>query len=208
MNKEQKLAEVKQCLASGMSQRAMVTHFASLGVYTTQPTLSRYCTDLAMRGETKKYPPRKIPTTRLRPRLVIPLKATAGSVGHDVRASIEQHLDLHPLTPVKVPTGLACRIPPGLWLEVRPRSGLSAEGVVAVPGTIDTDYHGEICVVLINMSRSAYTITPGMRIAQLVAHLVADVSFAAATGRAVVDPNAPALEGERGAGGFGSTGVE
>ena len=132
--------------------------------------------------------------------LDLPAYATAGAAGMDVQAAIETDIILTPRSRVAVPTGLTMAIPPGFEIQVRPRSGLALRHGVTVanaPGTIDSDYRGEVKVILINLGSEPATITRGMRIAQLVA---APVSQASLT---LVDT----LSGtERGSGGFGSTG--
>ena len=101
-----------------------------------------------------------------------------------------------------IPTGVALALPPGTEGQVRPRSGLAAEHGVTVlnsPGTIDSDYRGEVSVILVNHGKAAYVVERGMRIAQLVIALVASVS---------VRRVEKLLETERGSGGFGSTGTK
>ena len=133
--------------------------------------------------------------------LALPSYATAGAAGMDVEAAVEADMVLAPGRRAAVPTGLAMAIPAGFEIQVRPRSGLAQKHGVTVanaPGTIDSDYRGEVKIMLINLGEDDFTITRGMRIAQLV---VAPVSLA---GLAVADT----LETtDRGSGGFGSTGV-
>ena len=133
--------------------------------------------------------------------LSLPSYATAGAAGMDVEAAVEADMVLAPGRRAAVPTGLAMAIPAGFEMQVRPRSGLALKHgvtVVNAPGTIDSDYRGEIKIMLINLGEDDFTITRGMRIAQLV---VAPVSLAVL---AVADT----LETtDRGSGGFGSTGV-
>lgn len=128
----------------------------------------------------------------------LPVRATAGAAGYDICAS--EAVTLAPGAFGKVRTGLKLAIPPGYEAQVRPRSGLAARQGVTVlnaPGTIDSDYRGEVCVVLINHGREPFVIEPGMRIAQLVFAPVTAVTFRDVP---TLDPTA------RGAGGFGSTG--
>ena len=133
--------------------------------------------------------------------LALPSYATAGAAGMDVEAAVEADMVLAPGRRAAVPTGLAMAIPAGFEIQVRPRSGLALKNGVTVanaPGTIDSDYRGEVKIMLINLGEDDFTITRGMRIAQLV---VAPVSLAVL---AVADT----LETtDRGSGGFGSTGV-
>lgn len=133
--------------------------------------------------------------------LSLPSYATAGAAGMDVEAAVEADMLLAPGRRAAVPTGLTMAIPAGFEIQVRPRSGLTLKNGVTVanaPGTIDSDYRGEVKIMLINLGEDDFTITRGMRIAQLV---VAPVSLAIL---AVADT----LEAtDRGSGGFGSTGV-
>ena len=135
--------------------------------------------------------------------LPLPEYQTPESAGMDLCAALNQPLVLRPLDRVAVPCGLAMALPAGYEAQVRPRSGLALKhgiGVINAPGTIDADYRGELKVPLINLGRDDFTITRGMRIAQLV---IAPVSRAQWQPVAGVE-DLPASE--RGAGGFGSTG--
>lgn len=126
---------------------------------------------------------------------------TEGSAGADLRARIPGSVTLGPGERAAVPTGLRIELPPGYEAQVRPRSGLALEkGLTCLnsPGTIDSDYRGEIKVILVNHGREAATILDGDRIAQLVVAPVARARFEAA---AVLGASG------RGAGGFGSTGA-
>ena len=133
--------------------------------------------------------------------LALPSYATAGAAGLDVDAAVEAYLASLPGRRAAVPTGLAMAIPAGFEIQVRPRSSLALKHGVTVanaPGTIDSDYRGEVKIMLINLGEDDFTITRGLRIAQLV---VAPISLAVL---AVADT----LETtDRGSGGFGSTGV-
>jgi dUTP pyrophosphatase len=139
------------------------------------------------------------------PALPLPTRATAGSAGLDLRASLLAEdravgLALPPLGRLLVPTGLSIAIPEGHEGQVRPRSGLAARHGVTVanaPGTIDADYRGELAVLLFNLGAETYRVRHGERIAQLV---VAPVTRATAI-RVELLPPTP-----RGGGGFGSTG--
>lgn len=130
----------------------------------------------------------------------LPEYKTAGAAGADLRAALEAPLRLEPGQRAAVPTGLRLEIPSGWEAQVRPRSGLAlAKGITCLntPGTIDSDYRGEVKVILINLGAEAVEIAPGERIAQMVLAPVARASFVEAD--AIGDT-------ERGAGGFGSTG--
>jgi dUTP pyrophosphatase len=144
----------------------------------------------------------KIKIKKLKEGATLPRYETAGASGMDVRVCLENAgaLSVAPLERVKVPTGLAFEIPEGFELQVRPRSGLAAVHgltVLNAPGTIDADYRGELCVILVNLGTERYTIHDGERIAHLVA---APVCRAALLEANELEQSA------RGAGGFGSTG--
>ena len=133
--------------------------------------------------------------------LPLPEYATAGSAGMDLAAAIEGELVLAPGARAVVPTALGIALPPGVEAQVRPRSGLAARHGITVlnsPGTVDSDYRGEIKVILINHGEEEFVITRGMRIAQLVVAPVA---------RAEWRPVMALRASDRGDGGFGSTGV-
>ncbi|HPF23474.1 MAG TPA: dUTP diphosphatase [Hyphomonas sp.] len=134
--------------------------------------------------------------------LQLPAYETAGSAGMDVRAAVPdgEPMVLAPGARAMVPTGLSVAIPQGYEIQVRPRSGLAAKhGLTCLntPGTIDSDYRGEIKVILINLGQEAFTIQRGERIAQLV---LAPVTRLAWSEVEALDETA------RGVGGFGSTG--
>ena len=127
---------------------------------------------------------------------------TEGAAGMDLRANIETAIVLKPLERTIVKTGLFIALPVGFEAQVRPRSGLAAKKGITVlnaPGTIDADYRGEIGVILVNLSNKNFTIENGERIAQLVIAKHERVSWHEVE---VLDKT------ERGAGGFGSTGVK
>lgn len=129
----------------------------------------------------------------------MPIMATPGAAGYDLCASKAVTIKSGEFE--KVPTGIRISMPMGLEAQVRPRSGLAAKNGVTVlnaPGTIDSDYRGEICVILINHGKEDFVIEPGMRIAQLVFAQVTKVNFKQVD---FLD------ETSRGEGGFGSTGV-
>lgn len=131
----------------------------------------------------------------------LPAYATPLSAGMDLRANLSEPLTLAPMQRCLVPTGLYIALPPGFEAQVRPRSGLALKKGVTVlnsPGTIDADYRGEICIILINLSDEPFVIEDGERIAQMV---VARHEQAAWEEVEVLD------ETRRGTGGFGHTGV-
>ena len=132
----------------------------------------------------------------------LPQYATPQSAGVDLRANTREDIVLPPLGRAMVPTGLYLEIPAGYEAQVRPRSGLAAKKGVTVlnsPGTIDADYRGEVRVILVNLSSDPFTIVPGERIAQMVFARHEQVEW----------EEVDTLEdSERGAGGFGSTGVK
>ena len=131
----------------------------------------------------------------------LPAYATEGSSGMDVRADLSAPIELAPLQRMLMPTGLYLEIPEGYEVQVRPRSGLAANhGLTCLntPGTIDSDYRGEVKVILINLSDRPVTICPGDRIAQLVVQRVE---------RAVWVPVEDVSASDRAGGGFGHTGT-
>ncbi len=111
---------------------------------------------------------------------LVPVYATASASGADLRASIGEPITLAPGTSAIVPTGIRVEIPEGYEIQIRPRSGFAAKNQVTVlnaPGTIDGDYRGEICVILINHGKEPFQITPKMRIAQMVLCPVVQAEF-------------------------------
>lgn len=133
--------------------------------------------------------------------LPLPEPSSAGSAGADLRAAIGDALRLAPGQRRLVPTGLRLAVPSGWEAQVRPRSGLALHHgltVLNAPGTIDSDYRGEVGVVLINLGQDAVTIEHGDRIAQLVVAPVGRIQFEEA--------EVSLAESGRGEGGFGSTG--
>ena len=131
----------------------------------------------------------------------LPHYATAGAAGMDIRANIEEAIILAPMQRMLIPTGIYMQIPEGFEVQVRPRSGLAFKnGLTCLnsPGTIDSDYRGEIKVLLINLSNEAQTINHNDRIAQLVVK-----RYETATLTLVNELN----ETVRAAGGFGHTGI-
>lgn len=130
----------------------------------------------------------------------LPAYETIASAGMDLRANLDDKIILSPLDRVIVKTGLFMELPVGYEAQVRPRSGLAAKKGITVlnaPGTIDADYRGEIGVILVNLSKEAFTINDGERIAQMVI---------AKHERAEWQEVETLEETERGEGGFGSTG--
>ena len=130
----------------------------------------------------------------------LPQYATPQSAGVDLRANIESPIELRPMERRLVPTGLFMALPPGYEAQVRPRSGLAIKHGITVlntPGTIDADYRGEVCVILVNLSDEPFLIADGERIAQMVIarHEQADWEEVEVLS-----------ETERGAGGFGHSG--
>ena len=131
----------------------------------------------------------------------LPAYATIQSAGMDLRANLDQPITLAPMQRCLVPTGLYMALPIGFEAQVRPRSGLAIKKGITVlnsPGTIDADYRGEVCVILINLSDEPFVIEDGERIAQMVIARHEQVAWEEVV---VLDDT------ERGAGGFGHTGV-
>ena len=133
--------------------------------------------------------------------LPLPTYATSQSAGMDLQAAIHSPLQLRKGHRALIPTGLSIALPEGYEAQIRPRSGLALKNGVTVlnsPGTIDADYRGEIGVILINHGEDDFTITRGMRIAQMII---------APHSTAIFEVSHELSSTERGAGGFGSTGV-
>ena len=132
----------------------------------------------------------------------LPAYATPQSAGVDLRANIDAPVTLRPLERKLIPTGLHIALPEGYEAQVRPRSGLALKHGITVlnsPGTIDSDYRGEVMVLLVNLSGEEFVVNDGERIAQMVVARHETVGFTAVE----------ALDStERGAGGYGHTGVE
>ena len=145
----------------------------------------------------------EIPIRRLPHALEAPLPhyATAEAAGMDLHAAIEQPITMQPGARTMVPTGIALGLPVGYEAQIRPRSGLALKHGLTVlnsPGTVDSDYRGEVNVLLVNLGQDPFTIEPGMRIAQMVI---------ATHARAVWKINESLSETERGQAGFGSAGT-
>lgn len=132
----------------------------------------------------------------------LPAYETYASAGLDVRANINESIELKPLERALIKTGLFMEIPVGYECQVRPRSGLALKKGISVlnsPGTVDADYRGEVGVILINLSNETFVVEDGERIAQLVFAEVKQAKW-----KEVGELS----ETDRGAGGFGSTGVK
>ena len=130
----------------------------------------------------------------------LPHYATSGSAGMDLRAYLSDAIILDPLERRVIPTGLSIELPQGYEAQVRPRSGMALKKGLSIPnapGTIDSDYRGEIGVIVINLSDTPVTIAPSERIAQLVIAKHETVEWL---------PVEELTNSERGAGGYGSTG--
>lgn len=131
----------------------------------------------------------------------LPEYQTAHAAGMDVRANLTEPVTLKPLQRALIPTGLFLEIPVGYEMQVRPRSGLAYKhgiGLVNSPGTIDADYRGELKVLLVNLSDQEFVVQDGERIAQLVVARHETVAW---------QPADVLSDTQRGAGGYGSTGV-
>jgi dUTP pyrophosphatase len=141
---------------------------------------------------------RRLPAARDLP---LPTPASPGSAGLDLRAAVEADLTLSPGERTLVPTGLALAIPPGWEGQIRPRSGLAIRhgiSIVNAPGTIDSDYRGEVSVLLVNLGQAPFTLRRGDRIAQLLLARAEPIEWQEE------DELPGTARGERG---FGSTGV-
>ena len=133
--------------------------------------------------------------------VVLPEYATSGAAGMDIAAHINTAVTLFPFARAAIATGFSMQLPHGYEAQIRPRSGLALKHGVTVanaPGTIDSDYRGEVAVILINLSQQDFTITSGMRIAQMVIAPVTNFHLEDASNLDISD---------RGKGGFGSTGL-
>ena len=133
--------------------------------------------------------------------LALPSYASDGAAGLDIAAAIDQPVCLQPGARAAIPTGFSMALPSGYEAQIRPRSGLALKHGVTIanaPGTIDSDYRGEIAIILLNYGKKSFTVTRGMRIAQMVLAAVSTMTPIEADD---LD------ETERAAGGFGSTGL-
>lgn len=132
---------------------------------------------------------------------LLPEYQTSGSAGADLHAHLAESVTLHPMERKLIPTGLCVELPAGYELQVRPRSGLALKYGITVlntPGTVDSDYRGELCVLLINLGSEPFTVRHGDRIAQAVVAQVVQVNF--------VQTDTLSKTG-RGTDGYGSTGI-
>ena len=137
-----------------------------------------------------------------RGRQPLPTYATALSAGMDLRANIDKDITLLPMQRQLVPTGLHIALPEGYEAQIRPRSGLALKHGITVlntPGTVDADYRGEIMVLLVNFSNEPFIVKDGERIAQMIVAKHEQVSF---------ELTETLDETERGAGGYGHTGLK
>ncbi len=144
----------------------------------------------------------KILIKRLSKEVLLPKYETSGSSGMDVSAFIQASIDIDPGNTAIIPTGIALSIPEGFEVQIRPRSGLAAKEKITVlntPGTIDSDYRGEIKVILINLSHKKFKVERGLRIAQMVVCPIIKAQL-----KEVENLNYT----KRGDGGFGSTGTK
>ena len=144
----------------------------------------------------------KIQIKKLSTEVLTPKYETSGSSGMDIAAYIRQDIIINPGEKALIPTGFSLSVPQGYEVQIRPRSGLAAKKGVTVlntPGTLDSDYRGEIKVILINLSKDVFYVKSGERIAQIVVCPVKQV---------VVEEVNELSETNRGVGGFGSTGTK
>lgn len=144
---------------------------------------------------------KRIPVPIIADKEYQPVYSSEFAAGADLKASIPKEIILKPGDSILVPTGIKIELPQGYEAQVRPRSGLALKDQITVlntPGTIDSDYRGEIGVILINHGKKPFTITPKMRIAQLVIQPVCKAEFF------LQEDLAASVRGE---GGFGHTGV-
>ena len=128
-------------------------------------------------------------------------KATSGSAGFDLLASVNKVLKVNPRDTLLIPCGFSLQMPRNFEAQVRPRSGLALKNSITVlntPGTIDSDYRGEICVILINHGSKVFEVDRGMRIAQIIFKELPEI---------LLEEVESLQESARGSGGFGSTGV-
>lgn len=136
--------------------------------------------------------------------LPLPTYATPDSAGVDLLAAVAEPLTLRRGSRALVPTGIVVALPAGYEAQIRPRSGLALKHGITVlnsPGTVDADYRGEVGVILANLGEGDFTVTRGMRIAQMVIAAVTKLDWVEAASASELAPSA------RGAGGFGSTGT-
>jgi len=132
----------------------------------------------------------------------LPDYSTSNSAGMDLRANLEQAINLEPLERKLIPTGLFMELPEGFEAQIRPRSGLALKKGISVlntPGTIDADYRGEIMIILVNLSSEAFVVEHGERICQMVINKVESIQW---------NQVESLEESVRGKGGFGHTGTK
>ena len=144
----------------------------------------------------------KILIKRLSSKVTMPQYKTIGSSGMDIAAFLDNEILIKPSEKKIIPTGIKLKIPKGYEVQIRPRSGLAANNDVTVlntPGTIDSDYRGEIKVILFNHGKNIFKVENGLRIAQMVLCPVIEANLSEVE---IID------ETERGEGGFGSTGTK
>ena len=144
----------------------------------------------------------KILIKRLSSKVTMPQYKTIGSSGMDIAAFLDNEIFIKPSEKKIIPTGIKLKIPKGYEIQIRPRSGLAANNDVTVlntPGTIDSDYRGEIKVILFNHGKNIFKVENGLRIAQMVLCPVIEANLSEVE---IID------ETERGEGGFGSTGTK
>ena len=144
----------------------------------------------------------KILIKKLSNDVLLPKYETEGSSGMDLAAHVENEIKISPGKTAIIPTGLALSVPKGFEIQIRPRSGLAAKKNISVlntPGTIDSDYRGEIKVILINLGEETFKIDKGLRIAQMVVCPVTQAYLKEVDNLTTTD---------RGEGGFGSTGIK
>lgn len=144
----------------------------------------------------------KILIKRLSSKVTMPQYKTIGSSGMDIAAFLDNEIFIKPSEKKIIPTGIKLKIPKGYEVQIRPRSGLAANNDITVlntPGTIDSDYRGEIKVILFNHGKNIFKVENGLRIAQMVLCPVIEAKLSEVE---IID------ETERGEGGFGSTGTK
>ncbi len=145
---------------------------------------------------------KKILIKRSSKKISLPKYETTGSAGMDIAASIEKEIIIKPGNTALIPTGISVAIPKGFEIQIRPRSGLAVKKNITVlntPGTIDSDYRGEIKVILINLSKINFCVEDKMRIAQMVLCPIIQGEF---------EEVEELSDTKRGSGGFGSTGIK
>jgi len=143
----------------------------------------------------------EIPVYRRDVQIPLPYKHIEQDSGYDLTACIEGPIVLVPFVPVKIPTGIHLGMSPGIEAQIRPRSSLSAKGILVSLGTIDAPFRGELAAILLNLTHTRQVVSPGQRVAQLC--------FVEVLSPKLVEVNSLEALGttERGAGGWGSTGA-